>query len=600
MKIIIKNKTYWIAILFSVFFANLSFANSSIVYSLPIFGKAKYSKGFTNFEYVNPNAPKGGKITLPAYAGFDNFNSYIFKGIAAHETSSLLNDSLGVVASDDPSTVYPLIAKAFEMPKDKSYIGFILDENAKFSNGDKITADDVIFSFNILISKGSPIYKMYYADVASVKKIADNHIQFIFKKNTDNRDLPLILAGLPVFSEKFWEGKDFSKPVLEPQLGNGAYVVQDFEAGKYIVLKRDDNYWAKDLPSIKGFFNFDEIRYDYYQDTTVTLQALFAGNIDVREEYIAKNWVTGYDNDLLKSKVIKKEKFKHNKTAILQHFAFNLRKDKFKEAKVREAISLAFNFEWANEKLFYNQYKRLTSTFTNSGMEADKKPVGKEYDILKKAGASDDILFNNVPVVIVNNDYMMQRKNLRKAVVLLKEAGYDFVNGKMTNLATNQPLEFEVLNNSSSGAVFTRVMLPFIKSLEKIGIKVFFRTIEVNSFKNRMDNFDYDVAILSFAMPQFPGAEQRELWGSKAKNVKGGYNYSGVSSKLVDNIIEEINKAKNIDDYKASVRAFDRVLRHGHYLIPQWYSPESRVAYWDKFAYPQADIGFRIHTWWAK
>ena len=600
MKIIIKNKTYWIAILFSVFFANLSFANSSIVYSLPIFGKAKYSKGFTNFEYVNPNAPKGGKITLPAYAGFDNFNSYIFKGIAAHETSSLLNDSLGVVASDDPSTVYPLIAKAFEMPKDKSYIGFILDENAKFSNGDKITADDVIFSFNILISKGSPIYKMYYADVASVKKIADNHIQFIFKKNTDNRDLPLILAGLPVFSEKFWEGKDFSKPVLEPQLGNGAYVVQDFEVGKYIVLKRDDNYWAKDLPSIKGFFNFDEIRYDYYQDTTVTLQALFAGNIDVREEYIAKNWVTGYDNDLLKSKVIKKEKFKHNKTAILQHFAFNLRKDKFKEAKVREAISLAFNFEWANEKLFYNQYKRLTSTFTNSGMEADKKPVGKEYDILKKAGASDDILFNNVPVVIVNNDYMMQRKNLRKAVVLLKEAGYDFVNGKMTNLATNQPLEFEVLNNSSSGAVFTRVMLPFIKSLEKIGIKVFFRTIEVNSFKNRMDNFDYDVAILSFAMPQFPGAEQRELWGSKAKNVKGGYNYSGVSSKLVDNIIEEINKAKNIDDYKASVRAFDRVLRHGHYLIPQWYSPESRVAYWDKFAYPQADIGFRIHTWWAK
>ena len=600
MKIIIKNKTYWIAILFSVFFANLSFANSSIVYSLPIFGKAKYSKGFTNFEYVNPNAPKGGKITLPAYAGFDNFNSYIFKGIAAHETSSLLNDSLGVVASDDPSTVYPLIAKAFEMPKDKSYIGFILDENAKFSNGDKITADDVIFSFNILISKGSPIYKMYYADVASVKKIADNHIRFIFKKNTDNRDLPLILAGLPVFSEKFWEGKDFSKPVLEPQLGNGAYVVQDFEVGKYIVLKRDDNYWAKDLPSIKGFFNFDEIRYDYYQDTTVTLQALFAGNIDVREEYIAKNWVTGYDNDLLKSKVIKKEKFKHNKTAILQHFAFNLRKDKFKEAKVREAISLAFNFEWANEKLFYNQYKRLTSTFTNSGMEADKKPVGKEYDILKKAGASDDILFNNVPVVIVNNDYMMQRKNLRKAVVLLKEAGYDFVNGKMTNLATNQPLEFEVLNNSSSGAVFTRVMLPFIKSLEKIGIKVFFRTIEVNSFKNRMDNFDYDVAILSFAMPQFPGAEQRELWGSKAKDVKGGYNYSGVSSKLVDNIIEEINKAKNIDDYKASVRAFDRVLRHGHYLIPQWYSPESRVAYWDKFAYPQADIGFRIHTWWAK
>lgn len=589
--------------LLACLFCSNAEAKSVVSDTLPLYGQPKYDKNFKHFNYASPDAVKGGRIVMPAYGTFDNFNPFIFKGIASAETAALTLDTLGIVPADDYSTVYPLIAKQFELPDDNSFVGFILDEKAKFRDGSPILADDVIFSFNSLIEKGSPLYKVYYADVDRVEKINDRHIRFYFKKDSSNKELPLILSQIAIFSAEDWAGKDFAKPSLIPPLGSGPYRIEKFELGKFVVLKRNRDYWAKDLPSRKGFFNFDEVRFDYYQDTTVTLQALFAGNIDMREEYIAKIWVTGYDNDVVKSGKVKKENLPHNQTAILQNFAFNIRRPKFQDKRVRQAIGLAFNFEWANEKLFYNQYQRLNSYYTNSEMAASGKPQGKELALLKELEPLlPPEVFGEVPTPPEFKLYEDGRKNLRRAASLLKEAGYDFVDGKMTHLETGQPLEFEVLSNTANGNTFTRVMLPFLKNLEKIGIKATFRNLEVNIFKNRLDNFDFDMAIVSFPMSQMPGNEQKEMWGSRSADIKGSFNLIGIKNPAADALLDKIVKAQEKESYIAALRALDRVLRHEYYMIPQWYSAHKRVAYRNRFAHPQTKekVGFQPFSWWLK
>lgn len=589
--------------LLACLFCSNAEAKSVVSDTLPLYGQPKYDKNFKHFNYASPDAVKGGRIVIPAYGTFDNFNPFIFKGIASAETAALTLDTLGIVPADDYSTVYPLIAKQFELPDDNSFVGFILDEKAKFRDGSPILADDVIFSFNSLIEKGSPLYKVYYADVDRVEKINDRHIRFYFKKDSSNKELPLILSQIAIFSAEDWAGKDFAKPSLIPPLGSGPYRIEKFEPGKFVVLKRNRDYWAKDLPSRKGFFNFDEVRFDYYQDTTVTLQALFAGNIDMREEYIAKIWVTGYDNDVVKSGKVKKENLPHNQTAILQNFAFNIRRPKFQDKRVRQAIGLAFNFEWANEKLFYNQYQRLNSYYTNSEMAASGKPQGKELALLKELEPLlPPEVFGEVPTPPEFKLYEDGRKNLRRAASLLKEAGYDFVDGKMTHLETGQPLEFEVLSNTANGNTFTRVMLPFLKNLEKIGIKATFRNLEVNIFKNRLDNFDFDMAIVSFPMSQMPGNEQKEMWGSRSADIKGSFNLIGIKNPAADALLDKIVKAQDKESYIAALRALDRVLRHEYYMIPQWYSAHKRVAYRNRFAHPQTKekVGFQPFSWWLK
>lgn len=580
------------------------FAARAAVYdSIALYSESKYETGFTHFAYVNPDAPQGGKIVLPAYGTFDNFNPYIFKGVAATFVADLSFESLGISPSDDPFTVYPLLAQKFDIPEDNTYIGFILNPKARFSDGSPVTADDVVFSFKAITEQGSPIYKMYYGDVDRVEKINDHEVRFYFKPESHNKELPLILSQFAVFSAKDWQGKDFAKPSLQVPLGSGPYVVKDFQLNKYVELEKNPHYWGKDQPVRRGFYNFEAIRYDYYQDTTVTLQALFAGNIDAREEYIAKIWMTGYDNDLIKSGKIKKENIAHNNPATLQNFAFNLRRDKFKDRRVRHAIELAFNFEWASEKLFYGQYKRLYSYFTNTGMEAIGLPSGRELEILQKY--KKDLppeVFTTEFLPTVNQDIYDSRANLKKAVKLLKAAGYDFVDGKMTNLQTKQPLEIEILSNSANGATFTKVMLPFIENLRKIGIKAVFRNLEVNIFKNRLDNFDFDMAIVSYRVSQLPGNEQRDYWGSASADIVGSNNIIGIKNPVVDELISGLISAQHKDEYVAYVKALDRVMLHEYYMIFQWYSPYTRVAYWDKFGRPATDlpVGFQPFTWWIK
>ena len=578
-------------------------AQAKIADCIALYGESKYAADFKAFDYVNPKAPQGGKIVLPAYGTFDNFNPYIFKGVAASFVPALTMETLGFSPTDDPFTVYPLLAEKFDLPEDKSYVGFILNDKARFADGTAVTADDVVFSFNAITQKGSPVYKMYYADVERVEKISDREVRFYFKEGSNNKELPMILAQFAIFSAKDWDGREFDKPTLQVPLGSGPYRVSDFQVNKYVTLQKNPDYWGKDLPVRRGFYNFDVVRYDYYQDTTVTLQALFAGNIDAREEYIAKIWMTGYDNDLIKSGKVKKEVIEHNNPATLQNFAFNIRRAKFADRRVRKALDLAFNFEWANEKLFYNQYRRLFSYFTNTGMEATGLPSGKELEILEKYRAELPASVFDEPYQPTFNEQMNNaRPNLKRAVALLKEAGYDFKDGKMVNLATGEPLEIEILSNSANGATFTKVMLPYIENLRKIGIKAVFRNLEVNIFKNRLDNFDFDMAIVSYPVSQLPGNEQREYWGSASAEMKGSNNVIGIQNKVIDELLTGLVSAQEKADYVAYVKALDRVLLNENYMIMQWYSPYSRVAYWDKFGQPQTDlkIGFQPFIWWAK
>ena len=584
-------------------FIQLNTANAVVSDSIALYGESKYKSSFKHFDYVNAAAPQGGKLILPAYGTFDNFNPYIFKGVAATFVNALSFESLGFSPIDDPFTVYPLLAEKFDLPKDKSYVGFILNPKAKFADGSPVTADDVVFSFNAITKQGAPIYKMYYTDVERVEKINKREVRFYVKPKAENKELPLILSQFSIFSAKDWQGKNFAKPSLNVPLGSGPYKVSDFQVNKFVELKKNPFYWGKNLAVRQGYFNFDTIRYDYYQDTTVTLQALFSGDIDARSEYIAKIWMTGYDNDLIKSGKIKKELLEHHNPATLQNFAFNLRRNKFSDRRVRQAIDLAFNFEWANAKLFYGQYRRLFSYFTNTGMEASGLPEGKEKAILLRY--KDQLrpeIFTQAYQPTVYTDINNPRENLKKAVALLKEAGYDFVDGKMTNLSTGEPLEFEVLSNTANGSTFTKVMLPFIENLRKIGIKAVFRNLEVNIFKNRLDNFDFDIAIISYPVSQLPGNEQREYWGSASADIIGSNNIIGIKNPVVDELIKGLFAAKQKEDYVAYVKALDRVLLSENYMIFQWYSPYDRIAYKNKFGQPTADykIGFQPYLWWLK
>ena len=600
MLTIIKNN---LSILFFLFLSVSAYANNITTNYISLYNNPKYQSGFSNFDYVNPQAPKQGKIVLPAYGSFDNFNPFIFKGIAFTDGADLTLESLGYSSVDDPSTVYPLIAEKFEYSKDKKFVGFIINKKARFFDNTPITADDVIFSFNALIEKGSPIYKVYYADVDRVEKINNYHVRFYFKKSSDNRELPLILSQFKIFSAKDFTDKDFSIPSLIPPIGSGPYKIDKFEVNKFVELKRNSNYWGSDLPVRRGFYNFDVIRFDFYQDTTVTLQALFSGDIDAREEYIAKMWVSAYNNKLINSGNIIKEEIAHNNPAVLQLFGFNTRLDKFSDARVREAIGLAFNFEWANEKLFYNQYGRIYSLFSNTELSARGKPKGLEKSILERFKKQlPSKVFGEAYHNPDNSTAEKQRENLKKAVSLLKEAGYDFVDGKMTHLQTGKQLEIEVLSNSANGSSFTRVMLPFIENLRKIGIKMTFRNLEVNIFKNRLDNFEYEMAILSFRLSNMPGNEQKEMWGSQSANIKGSYNILGIQNDVVDNLIDGIINAHNEKEYAAYVKAFDRVMMHEHYFIPQWYSPADRIAYTKSLKRPKTSIktGANIYTWWLE
>lgn len=584
---------------------------SSIVkkYSVAMHGTTKYADDFGHFEYTSPEAPKGGTFTTSAIGTFDSLNPFIVKGTkvggVAFLGQSLIYDSLMEQSYDEPFSMYGLLAEAIEYDEnDKSWVAFYLNPKAKWHDGKPVTPEDVIWSFNTFLEKGSPFFKAYYGDVTKVEKTSEHRVKFTFK-DAGNAELPLIISQLAILPKHYWtaEGRDFTSTSLEPPLGSGPYSVEKVDAGKSITYKRNSDYWGKDLAINTGKFNFDRIKYDYYKDSNVALEAFFAGEYDYRTENTAKLWKTGYDAPAVKDGRIIKEEIPHKRPQGVQGFFYNIRKPVFEDIKVREALAHAFDFEWSNKQFAYGSYKRTDSYFENSELASrDGKPEGRVLEILEEyRGKIPDEVFTTRYQPPKTDGRGNPRQNLRKAMQLLDEAGYKLgEDGIRVNEKTGQRLEFEIVD---SNPLFERWVLPFIANLKKIGVKANFRVLDPAQYQNRMNEFDYDMTILSVGQSSSPGNEQRDFWASEKADIPGSRNYIGIKNPAIDDIIEKIIQAPSREELVALCRALDRILLANHYVIPQWHIDYWRVAYWKKLGRPEtlSDLSPSVtDTWWVQ
>jgi microcin C transport system substrate-binding protein len=577
----------------------LSLAVTSAVAAQPeggiaMHGEPKYKAGFDHFDYVNPNAPKGGEVHLAAMGSFDNFNPFIVKGQAAD--IGQLFETLMASSADEPFSEYGLIAESIETPPERNWVVFNLRPQARFHDGSPITADDVLFSFETLRTKGTPNYRAYYQNVVKAEKLSDRKVRFSFAPG-DNRELPLILGQLPVLSKKYWQGRKFEETTLEPPLGSGPYKIESFDAGKRLTLVRVKDYWGKDLPVNKGLYNFDKIRVDYYRDSTVALEAFKAGEYDFRPENESKKWATSYSFPAVASGTVKVKTFENQRPTGMQGFVYNLRRPLFQDDKVRQALAYAFDFEWSNKNLFYGQYERTDSFFSNSDLASSDLPSTEELKILNP-------LKGKIPDAVFTDDYKPPttdgsetgiRQNLRIAAGLLKEAGWEVKDGKLTK--NGQPFTFEILIDEP---VWERVALPFVQNLQRLGITASVRTVDSSQYFNRISNFDYDMIVHVWGESESPGNEQREFWGSVAADQPGSANASGIKSEAIDSLIETLVAAPDRESLVTRTHALDRVLLQSHIVIPHWHIGYDRVAYWDKFAMPTVipRRGMVFDAWW--
>ena len=570
---------------------------AAATHGMSLFGDLKYGPDFKHFDYVNPQAPKGGTMRYSAIGTFDTLNPFVIKGIPAAGIGGIF-DTLTVRSEDEPSSEYGLVAEKIELAPDKFSVLYTLRKEARFHDGTPMTPEDVIWTFDTLRTKGPPLYRLYYGDVTKVEKEGERGVRFYFK-STENRELAWILGQMmPVLSKAYWAGRDFEKTTLDPPLGSGPYKIEAVDPGRSITYRRVADYWAANLPVNKGRHNIDVIRYDYYRDGTIALEAFKAGQYDVRQENVSKNWATGYDSPALRSGLIKKEQIPHRRPSGMQGFAFNLRRPLFQDPRVREALAYAFDFEWSNKNLFYDAYTRTRSYFDNSELAATGVPQGEELKILEK-------FRGQIPEEVFTTEYDPPeydgsgniRDGVRAALKLLKEAGWTFKGEKLVNDETGQPFEFEIILVQPE---FERIVLPFKKNLERMGIDARVRTIDPAQYEKRMQTFDFDMAVVAFGASQSPGNELRDDWGSAAADEPGSQNVIGIKSKVIDQLIEELIKAPDRASLIAHTRALDRVLQYGYYVIPHYHVAAFRVAYWDKYRRPAISPKYAVglDTWW--
>jgi microcin C transport system substrate-binding protein len=564
--------------------------------AISMYGDLKYPSGFEYFDYVNPNAPKGGVFKEASPGTFDSLNPYIVKGNAAAGISRIY-DTLLQQSSDEPFSLYPLVAEKIKVADDFSAVSFLIDQRAKFQDGESITAKDVKFSFDLLINEGAPHYRSYYAGVKEVVIDSPLEVTFYFTEK-GNRELPLIIGQIPILPAHFWKDKAFAKSGLIIPLGSGPYLLHSFEAGKQVVYQRDENYWAKDLPVNKGRFNFNQIVIDYYRDDAVAFEAFKSGAFDYRLETSSKRWSTGYVGEQFDAGKIILEKIADKTPQGMQGFWFNLRRDKFKDPKVREAISLLFDFEWANKTLFYDAYTRIDSFYSGSELATQTDISDAENAILLPY---QDQLSKSVFGPLKNNKTAGDgniRQQMREAVSLLAEAGYELKNSKMQNDQGEQ-LSFEFLLYSKD---FERVIHPFRRNLQRIGIKTDIRLVDVSQFINRLNNFEFDMLSLRKGQSISPGNEQTSFWGCDSANEVGTSNWAGICSPVIDALTKQLITATTREELVNTTKALDRVLLSEHMVIPQWYLPAYRIAYWDKFARPSNSPYYELglDTWWSK
>jgi microcin C transport system substrate-binding protein len=567
------------------------------VHALAMHALPKYGPEFEHFDYVNPNAPKGGDVRLYAIGTFDTLNPFTLKGVAAVGLGNTY-DTLLVSSDDEAFTEYGLVAETIEVPKDRSWVAFTLRKEARWHDGRFITADDVVFSLEILKTKGQPFFRAYYANVSRAEKLGKRKVKFVFSGG-ENRELPLIIGQLPILPKHYWEGRNFEKTTLEVPLGSGPYRIESFNPGRTISFVRAKEYWARDLAVNRGRYNFRRIRYDYYRDATVALEAFKAGEYDFRMENVAKNWATAYDVPAVRSGLIKREPIRHERPTGMQGFVFNVRHPLFRDRRVREALANAFDFEWTNRSLFYGQYTRTRSYFSNSELASNGPPGNEELRILQPfRGKVPDEVFSTEYQPPITDGTGRIRKNLKQALKLLNEAGWVIRNRKLVNKRTGDPFVFEILLNSPS---WERISLPFAKNLERLGIEARVRTVDAAQYQKRVEEFDYEMIVDVFPQSLSPGNEQRDFWSSVTAGQPGSRNTIGVKDPVVDALIDLVISAPDRESLIIRSRALDRVLLWGHYVIPHWHIQSFRVAYWDKFSRPKVtpkyDLGF--FTWWV-
>ncbi|MDV7339714.1 extracellular solute-binding protein [Terasakiella sp. A23] len=554
-------------------------------YAVSMHGDIKYGPDFTHFDYTNPDAPKGGTLRLSALGStFDTFHGFTLKGIPAIG-SSFPFETLTTQSLDEPFSAYGLLAETIQMPEDRSWVAFDLRKEARWHDGKPVTADDVVFSFNTLMEKGHPRYRFYYADVTGVEKTGERSVKFTFKDDK-NRELAMIVGQLPILPKHYWADKDFTKTTLVPPLGSGPYKIKSFESGRNVVYERVKDYWGADLAVNAGQNNFDEIRFDYYRDATVAVEAFKGGAFDYRYENVAKNWATAYDIPEVKNGLIKRLRINHEVGTGMQGFVFNIRRDKFKDPLVRQALAYAFDFDWANKNLFHNEYTRTNSYFSNSELGSSGLPTGRELEILEKyRGKVPESVFTTEYIPPKTDGSGKIRKNLKEAVGLLKKAGYVVKNRKLVNLKTGKPLTFEILLQASPA--WERIVLPFKKNLERLGVDVSVRMVDTAQYKERSDTFDYDVIVDVFGQSQSPGNEQYDYWTSASADRNGSRNSIGVKDPVIDELVEMVVNAPTREELVMRTRALDRVLLAGHYVIPNWHLKVARIVAWDKFGMPE-------------
>lgn len=581
------------------FLVALPIRAETITHALAMHGAPKYGAEFSHFDYVNPDAPKSGRLRLAGQGSFDNLNQLIIMGKMA-DGLDLTVDRLMQRVWDEPFTLYGWVAESIEIPKDRSRITFYLRPQARFHDGHPMTADDVIFSYEMYRKHGHPVRRRVYGLVDRVEKLNDHAVRFVFGEGHD-AETALILAMMPVLPAHYWQDKDISKTTLEPPLGSGPYRIARVDPGRQIVYERVQDYWAKDLPVTVGQYNFDQVSYQYFRDDGIALQSFKGGGYDLRREWDVKKWETAYDHPAVDQGKILLEEIEHGRPEWLRALVFNTRRPLFSDPRVREALGYAFDFEWLNKALFHGQFKRIESTFPNSELAASGAPVGEELRVLESWR-------DHVRPEVFGSAWQAPRtdgsgprglrENLRRASDLLEQAGWKFQNGSLVD-AQGRAFSFEILLDDPS---VEKVALEYARTLRRLGINARVRTVDSSQFTGRLNDFDYDMVVFRWVNSLSPGNEQMNYWGSKAAANKGSRNYAGVSDLVVDALADSIARADTREELVARARALDRVLMWGHYFIPLYYQGVDRVAYDSGLKRPKVTpvYGVVTETWWRE
>lgn len=573
-------------------------------HGLSIFGDLKYPADFRHFEYVNPDAPKGGEFRSWGVESFDTLNPFILKGVAP----VTISESFGIErtfatllapAADEPDSAYGLAAEWAERAADGRHVTFRLRAGVTFHDGTPIQADDVVFSFETLKKEGHPRYRLLLSEVERASAVDPRTVRFDFSPR-GTRDLPLVVGALPILSRASFASRSFTETTLTPLLGSGPYRVDKVDPGRSITYRRLADWWGRDLPVARGRFNFETIRYDFFRDRDIALEAFFAGEYDWREEFTARSWATAYDNrPAVKDGRIKRLTLPDGSLSGFQAYFLNMRRDKFRDVRVREAFALAFDFEWSNRTLFHSLYKRNVSIFPNSDYAAVGRPAGDELALLEP-------LRDKLPAETFGEPYRppvsdgsgTNRENLRKAQQLLGQAGWRIRDGKLVD-GKGQPFQVEFLMFERS---FERVNAPFVQNLGKLGIEATMRLVDPAQFQNRERDYDFDIVVRRYGMPQTPGVEQFNYWHSRNREVPGTFNLAGIGDPAVDRLVEAMVDAKTRPALVAAARALDRTIMWNRYTLPQWHKGEHNIAYWDKFGRPMTKPKYGlavVDTWWV-